>query len=407
MKKIIFTIGIGVAAIVGISYIGYRGVVEERGEEGEHGPIEREEDQEETAEEGIHLSEEAKKVIGLRVVPAERRTMEKAVQVTGVISPQPNQEAFVSSRISGKVERIYVNLGEAVKKGQLLAELRSVELETLQVELHHALGILTVKEADLTRVKNLVEKGISASKELLRAHMEYHNAEREVEGIKRKLSVLGLNEKEIQKMVEKDTYIPVLPILAPISGQIVDRDVTIGETIDPQHKMFHAIDLSAVLAEGDVAEDKIHLIRKGQEVRIKVSAYPEDLFHGRIDYVSDKIEPEKRTVHVWARVENPDHRLKPGMFARLVVILDKNPEALSIPVDAVLSTEGENFVFVENGDHYEKATVILGAKNDQYVEVVDGLFPGSLVVTEGKRQVYTQYLAEKGGGISVGQAHPH
>lgn len=363
-------------------------------------------DEEEGQTTRVVLTEEAKRMVGLKTVSAEMRPLEDVITFSGVISADPNREAFVSPRVPGKVEAVYVTLGEEVTKGQKLLELRSVELENLQVELLQALTNFKLLGKDRARIEGLVEKRIVASKDLLKVQSDYEKAEREVEGIKRRLALLGLAEGEVDQIVRKETVSPLLPIPAPLGGHIVERNVTLGESVEPQQKLFRIIDLAQVLAEGDVTEDKLPRIKKGQTVRIRVNSFPGESFLGQIDYVSDRVEEEKRTVHVWSRLNNPQHKLKPGMFAELNVVAGKFIEALTVPLEAIISAEGENFAFVEEEGGFRRADLLLGVRNDRFAEVKNGLFPGDLVVTDGKRQVYTQYLAQSQGGAKL-QGHTH
>lgn len=422
MKKSI-GIGIVVAAALGLSLFLFKpsswtgprpekretqGVKKMNEEEGHtHAPGEEDHhDGEEAQTIKVVLAEEARKMVGLKTVSAEMRPLEDIITFSGVISADPNRQAFVSPRVPGKVEAVYATLGEEVTQGQKLLEIRSVEMEKLQVELLQALTSFKLLEKDRARIQGLVEKRIVALKELLKVQSDYERAEREVEGIKRRLSLFGLAEREVDQIVQKETVSLLLPILAPIGGHLVERNVTLGESVETQQKLFQIIDLAQILAEGDVTEDKLPQIKKGQTVRVRVNSFPGEAFLGRIDYVSDRVEEEKRTVHVWSRLTNPEHKLKPGMFAELNVAIGKSKETLTVPVEAIISAEGENFTFVEEGEGFRRADLVLGVRNDRFAEVKNGLFPGELVVTDGKRQVYTQYLAQSQGGAKL-QGHTH
>lgn len=356
-------------------------------------------------EAGIHLSPEAARNIGLEVEEVTVRPIEEVMTLTGEVSPQPDQEVFITSRISGKVERVYVNLGEPVKQGQILAEIRSLEFENLQVELFRELTNLELLHIDRDRIKNLVEKKIAASKDLAKVEADHKKVEGEIDGLKNKLLLLGLKEAEVEGLIEKKRFIPVLPVMAPISGQVVERDATVGGTVDPQEKMFHIINLSTVLVEGDIPEDRGAMIRKGQEVRVSVSTYPDQVFTGRINFISDVVNPQKRTIHLWSVLANPESKLKPGMFARVSVITKIASEALAVPIRAVLEEGVDRFVFVQNGEEFIRQTVVLGARDDRYIEVKEGLMPGDQVVTRGNQQLMLAQMS--GGSMGGGDGHTH
>lgn len=356
-------------------------------------------------EEGIHLSREAAQNIGLQVEEVGVRGIEEVMTFTGGISPEPDQEVFVTSRIPGKVERVYVNLGEPVKQGQLLAEIRSLDFENLQVELFRELTNEELLHIDRERIKNLVEKKIAPSKELAKVEADHQKVEGEINGLKNKLLLLGLKEEEVERLIQTKRFIPVLPVMSPISGQVVERAATVGGTVDPQDKMFHIINLSRVWVEGDIPEDRGGMIRKGQEVRVRVSTYPDEAFTGRINYISDVVDPQKRTIHLWSAVPNPDRKLKPGMFARVSVITKKQGEAVAVPIRAILEEGVERFVFVQNGDEFIRQTVVLGVRDDRYVEVKEGLMPGDQVVIRGNQQLMLAQMS--GGAMGGGDGHTH
>ncbi|MCG9130365.1 efflux RND transporter periplasmic adaptor subunit, partial [Candidatus Poribacteria bacterium] len=143
----------------------------------------------------------------------------------------------------------------------------------------------------------------------------------------------------------------------------------------------------------------------GNEVRISVAAYPETIYTGKISGISDVVEPEEQTVHFWAKIENPDHHLKPGMFAEQTIVLEKGSDVLSVPLDAVIEDGGSRFVFVAYGATYTRHEIVVGAKDDRYIEIRDGLLPGELVVVQGTHQLMRAMTAPS--EVVDGHGHPH
>ena len=128
-------------------------------------------------------------------------------------------------------------------------------------------------------------------------------------------------------------------------------------------------------------------------MRIHVAAYPETVYTGKISGISDVVEPEEQTVHFWAEIENPDHQLKPGMFADQTIVLDKGRDVLSVPLNAVIEDRGSRFVFVEYGDTYTIHEVVVGTKDDRYIEIREGLLLGERVVVQGTHQLMSAFAA--------------
>ncbi len=161
-----------------------------------------------------------------------------------------------------------------------------------------------------------------------------------------------------------------------------------------------------VFVEGDAFEESLRELKVGQSVRIRLASYPDEVFAGKISRLSPTIDPQKRTLRLWVEVVNPSGKLKPNLFSEMNIVLGGQGEVLAIPIEALISTEGENFVFVEEKGSFRRADVVLGARDDRFVEVKKGLLPGDRVVTDGKQQLYTQSLIARQGGAALG-GHTH
>ena len=227
--------------------------------------------------------------------------------------------------------------------------------------------------------------------------------------VRQKLQVSGLTLADIDELVQVGEPSPFFSVTAPASGQIIEQHVTLGTTVERSDTLFSILDTDLVWVEGEVHEDALLRLQDkwqvGDEVRVHVAAYPDTIFTGRISHISDIMNPEERTVHFWAEVNNPTHQLKPGMFAEQTIVLEKGAEVLSVPLNAVLEDSGSWFVFVEFGETYTKQEVVVGDKDDRYIEIKEGLFPEEYVVVQGQHQ-----LLRATADVSQGQGthgHPH
>jgi len=170
--------------------------------------------------------------------------------------------------------------------------------------------------------------------------------------------------------------------------------------------IFKIVDPSTVFIEGSAFDEALPQLKIGQTVRIRLGSYPKDLFTGKIAHFSPSIDPQKRVLRLWAEVPNRGGQLKPNLFAEMDVVVGGGQEVLAIPVEALITTEGESFVFVEEKGSFRRAAVVVGARDDRYVEVKTGLLPGDRVVTDGKQQIYTKALMARQGGAALG-GHGH
>ena len=228
--------------------------------------------------------------------------------------------------------------------------------------------------------------------------------------VRQKLQVSGLTLDNIDKIIQTGQPSPMFSVKAPASGQITQQHVTVGTTVEKSDVLFSILDTDIVWVQGEVHEDTLALIQDkwqvGSEVRISVAAYPETIYTGKISGISDVVEPEEQTVHFWAEIENPDHQLKPGRFAEQTIVLEKGVDVLSVPLDAVIEDGGSRFVFVAYGATYTKHEIVVGAKDDRYIEVRDGVMPGERVVVQGTHQLM-RVMAAPSAVVDAHAGHTH
>jgi len=184
-------------------------------------------------------------------------------------------------------------------------------------------------------------------------------------------------------------------ITAPMSGVIDARSATIGQAVEPS-RIFHISDTSKVTVIGKVYEESLAQVKVGQVARVHVLAYPDQVFVGKVTLIEPTLDPLSRTVKIWIQLDNPQGLMKPNMFARIALVLKQNDEALVVPNEAIIEANSEKFVFVHDGKNFKRVEITLGAADDQYSEVTDGLVPGDEVAMQGNRQIYTMWLT--GGG---------
>jgi cobalt-zinc-cadmium efflux system membrane fusion protein len=181
-------------------------------------------------------------------------------------------------------------------------------------------------------------------------------------------------------------------VTAPIDGVVDARNVVLGQAVEPNTELFQLSDRSQMNVIGKVYEEDLGKVKLGQEARIRLLAYPEEALTGKVTLIEPNLDPASRTVKVWIQLPNPQGLLKPNMFATVSVVLRSNDAALTIPNGAIIEANGEKFVFVRDGDTFNRIEVTIGASDDQSSEITDGLVPGDEVVTQGNRQIYTLWL---------------
>jgi cobalt-zinc-cadmium efflux system membrane fusion protein len=199
---------------------------------------------------------------------------------------------------------------------------------------------------------------------------------------------------------------PSIVVKAPIAGVIDARNVNLGQAVEPNTVLFHISNRDELLVVAQVYEEDLGSIKVGQVVNIHALSYPKRLFPGKVTLIEPNLDPLTRTVNVRISLANVQGLLKPGMFVRANVILSRNEAALAVPNAALLQADNEQFVFVRNGDTYDRVVVQLGASDDTYTEITEGLVPGDEVVTQGNRELYTLWLSG-GNKKQAGQKEAH
>ena len=342
---------------------------------------------------GLALASDVKATIGLVVQEVQPTPFSFAVTAPGKIRANQDKVALVGPMIEGRIRRIFVTWGDGVTAGQVLAYLESLEVGEAKATYFTAMAELQVAEANLTRRQRLFDDQIVPQKDLLEAEAEYTSAQVEADAAEKALHVIGFTEEEVASLSESHDLTAMMPIVAPISGTIVDRQAVIGALAEPSGELFTIMDLRTLWVDAEVYEKDLDKVRTGQRVEISVIAYPEKRFSGRVSYIGDTLDEETRTAVVRTLVENRRNRLKPGMFATVRIVTMEKPEALVLPEGAVLRESGKSLVVVEEDAQYRLREVRLGPTVDGMIEIVAGLDSGDRVVTSGHYQIATKILS--------------
>ena len=336
------------------------------------------------------------------VVP---QSIEGTIVATGKILVPEDRMANIGPVHEGRLMRLYAGQGSIVRKGQKLADLESADIDQAEADYLKALAdsenarrtsLADVKFAQATydRTKMLYEKSITAGKNVEAAEHDLEMAKASAASVvaqtraaltsaRRHLLILGLKDSEIDALANKSSLAAVFSLTSPISGIVIERNGTIGATVGSDANVFKIIDASRVWIDANVFEKDLERVRRGQQVKVSVPAFPGATFSGRVILVSSVVDLETRSVKVRTEVANPDGRLKPDMFANVQIITDLHRTAISIPQSAVLDDGGKSVVFVSEGSGYVKRGVNLGIQANGRVEIIEGLQAGDKVVVKG------------------------
>jgi cobalt-zinc-cadmium efflux system membrane fusion protein len=340
------------------------------------------------------------------------------IPATGKVLVSENRVAIIGPVHEGRIVNLYAGQGSKVQKGQKLADLESADIDQAEADYLKALAdsenarrtsAAEVKLAQATydRTRVLYEKTIIAGKNLQAADHDLEVAKASaansiastkvaLTAARRHLLILGLKGSAIDALANKpDLAASVFSLTSPIAGIVVERNATIGATVGTDANLFKIIDISRVWIDANVFEKDLERVKFGQEVKVKVPAFPGSTFSGRVILVSSVVDPETRSVKVRTEVPNPDGRLKPDMFANVEIITDLHRSTISIPQSAVLKDGEKAVVFVSEGSSYKKRVVTAGIQSNDRVEIIDGLVAGDKVVVKGNYLLLQQSKPEQ------------
>lgn len=211
---------------------------------------------------------------------------------------------------------------------------------------------------------------------------------------------------EVESRVVADPP-PRLTFKAPIDGVVLETSVLLGGAVEPDRNLVTIVDLSQVDVVAQVFEAQVSAVQPGQTVRIEALAYPDRTFTGKVRTTAANLERNTGTLRVFVHTGNPEGKLLPGMRAQLSFITAQIEDAVIVPREAVLGEAGDLFVYrqiVTAPFAYERTPVVVGLRNDRYIEIIEGVLPGDRVVTRGNYQL--QYAG--GGGLQkIEDDHGH
>ena len=234
-----------------------------------------------------------------------------------------------------------------------------------------------------------------------------------IEGKVRELRFkLGDAVKEGQPLVVIDPIFvgsSAVTLSAPIEGYITDQRAVIGQPVNKESALLEIADISQVLASGKVFEDQnLRAIKAGQKITLSTPSYPGETFIGSVQRIDTTLEPGSRTLSVYALVDNPARKLLSNMQAQMTVHISEPQTVLVVPAKAVLGETGEYFLFVREGNEFERRAVTLGKKYGTRVEVIEGVLPDEQVVTVGNYQLqFAKPKAKPAGNVQPDAGSSH
>ncbi len=353
----------------------------------------------------------------VEVAPVTQGLVEEKILRTGDIAPYA--QVTIYSKVQGWVEKINVREGDRVKAGDVLATLDAREAEAavaqaqasleaaaarlkqvkatseeaIQSQIQQAKANLELAEADLKRSEHLIEIEFIPRKQLEEARMKYNVAKANYDLAQNSIrqrtweNDIALAEAQVRQAKATLDFSKVqlanLVILAPMNGGITKRHVDPGTMVKDTSPILTLMDLGQVKMVVNVIEREFIRLQKGQSVQVTVMAFPDRTFQGRIAIITPALEMQSRTAEIQITIPNPGYILNPGMFGKVEILLRSDPKATLVPIQALITGDDKNFVYVLMEGKVQQRPVQKGISKDTVVEILRGVSPGEQVVIAG------------------------
>lgn len=346
----------------------------------------------------------------------QERIEEKILRTGDIV---PDAQVTIYSKVQGWVEKINVREGDRVKTGQVLVTLDAREAEAavaqskasleaaaarlkqvkatseevVQSQIQQSKATLELAESDLKRAQELLDKNFISRQQLDEARTKYNVAKAGYELVLNSLrqktweNDIALAEAQVRQAKANldmtQAQLANLIILSPMNGGVTKRHVDPGTMLKDTTPILTIMDLSEVKMVVNVIEKEFVRLQKGQPVKVTVTAFPNRTFQGRIAIITPALELQSRTAEIQISVPNPGYVLNPGMFGRAEILIRSDPQALLVPIQAVVTQEDKDVVFVLKDGKAYRRLVQKGLTKDTFVEITQGLKAGEQVITAG------------------------
>ena len=322
----------------------------------------------------------------VRVQAVEEREFPIENQAIGSIDFNENMTLQVFSPYQGRIIDLFAKIGDEVTKGQTLYTVDSPDLVQAASTLITTAGVLELTTRALVRLRDLAKTKAVPQKDLEQAISDQQAAEGAYKAARDAVRIFGKTEEQIDRMVAERKVDPALVIPSPITGRITARNGAPGLYVQPGNAPapYAVADISTMWMLANVHETQSPRFKVGQEVKAKVLAYAERTFDGKITTLGPSVDPSTHRVLVRSEIADPDHLLRPGMFATFVIRVGDPVRATAVPADGLVR-EGDGTMTVwvtTDRRRFTRRTVKIGMRREGYVQVVEGLQPGELVATQ-------------------------
>lgn len=329
--------------------------------------------------------------------PRTAMTVELGSVTRGVMAQQMTvvgnligaQTVAATPKISGRLASVSVRLGDRVARGQTLAKIEDQEIreQVKQAEASAAVARATIRqrEADLGLARTNLDRARNLSERQLIPRQTLDDAEARYQAAAAQLELAQAQNAQSQaRLDELKINLANTEIVSAVNGFVGSRTLDPGAWVTPNTTFISVVEINVVRMVANVVEKDLRRITAGQRADVEVDAFPGEHFPGRVAHVAPVLDPATRTAQIEIEIENPQFRLKPGMYARVNFTVDKRENVLVVPTSAVVAVGSQQGVFLPgDGGVARFKPVEVGMRDDDFAEVSGGLQEGEQVITTG------------------------
>lgn len=344
----------------------------------------------------LALSPEQLKTSGLTTATVMSGMNSTRIKLTGILTANQRKSHRIAPVVEGMVTELHVVTHDRVRKGQVLARLRSDTLGQAQADYLEALARFQLTGSEKTRIEGLSRDGIVAESRLLKVNSEYKSARANLEQRRRLLSLAGLSDKQVKALQEKPTLLAEFDLTSPIDGIVSVASIESGQLLAVGEAAFHVDDLSSLWLEVQIPVASLPLVVVGAEALIQVQSSPDRPFHGELQSLGAEVNSQSQTLTGRIVVQNPEAMLYPGMYAE-VTLSGIAIQSLMVPASAVFRIGDQAYVFLALGaGRFESTLVGIGTEADDLIPILSGLDIGATIVTSGVAELKSHWQYQGG-----------
>lgn len=327
----------------------------------------------------VKVSAEVLRDAEISTQPAERRRLAATIELNGQVVADPDHIAEIGARAPGRVVKVLVKEGDHVDTGQTVVVVSSPELARRRAEYTSAGAKAVAARRNATRLRSLAAERLGADQDAVAAEADAAALEAERDGAAQMIRGMG-----VSLIASGDPSTMVL--VSPIAGQVVQRDAVPGQMVEPDRTLATVADLSRIWFQAQLFEKDLAHINEGATAEVRLNGFPDKVFKARVARIASRVDPQARTLTARLSVEDPDQRLRLGLFgkARISVAEREAQEHIAVPLSAITEIGEHKVVFVRHTDgDFAWHVVTLGPSAGSYAPVLSGLDAGEQVVVSG------------------------